>query len=408
MNTWAEINAKKYGEMAMSMIQAANLNAGDFIREAWPPSFRIVHQPTQNYFVFGGEDGGAMWTQPGYPRRTQQTGRGHFEGWDTKIRYFEGWLGRLKEFLAAIAEHSKSKPTAPSPAKAAEPQADQAKELDRLQISGPDGIELLLEEYADGYVWKFHSKSLQDIDQARLEIVSARSFDPEKREFRKAREFVVRWSGIRQLKAGDQTKGIRFFVFKGDHLEFGNTNGMGELFWPSGDPSANRRWLLSLRVVGLSREWPIELDLIWTHNTKDIDLKVICADAVMDKPSDESHADGERSGGEPSPRKGEATSAGEHPGKTPPPDLLDRVPTDDPNYLLVKKGFLQSWADSHGLVAAAFEGLMSLTDYVAGCVRTFEQGAQIQVAFKDSISVTAKCDEMDVMMNESIRLFNDS
>ena len=69
VNTWAEKTAKKYGEMAMSMIQAANLNVENFIQEVWPPSFRIVHQPTQNYFAFGGEDGRAMWTRPGTPAR---------------------------------------------------------------------------------------------------------------------------------------------------------------------------------------------------------------------------------------------------------------------------------------------------------------------------------------------------
>ena len=104
-----------------------------------------------------------------------------------------------------------------------EPGPDQSKELARFGIHGPDDVDLLLEEYADGYVWKFQSKSLQDIDQIRLEIFSARSFDSGKNAFRAGREFAIQWSGIRNLKAGDQTKGVRFFGFKDDHLDFGNT-----------------------------------------------------------------------------------------------------------------------------------------------------------------------------------------
>jgi hypothetical protein len=153
-----------------------------------------------------------------------------------------------------------------------EPEINRAKELATFRVSGPDHVELLLEEYAAGYVWKFHSKSLEDIDQVRLEIVGARSFDPEKHAFRKSREFIVRWSAVRNLKAGDQTEGVRFFEFKVDHLEFGNTHGSGELPWPSGDLGARRRWLLSLRVIGLSNEWPIELDVRWALGTQVLEI----------------------------------------------------------------------------------------------------------------------------------------
>jgi hypothetical protein len=153
-----------------------------------------------------------------------------------------------------------------------EPEIGRTNELTRFIISGPDHVELLLEEYAEGYVWKFNSKSLEDIEQVRLEIVGARSFDSEKDAFRVSREFVVQWPAVRNLIAGDQTRGVRFLGFMGQHLEFGNTPGTGELSWPSGDLSARRRWLLSLRVIGLSREWPIELDVRWTLGTQVLEL----------------------------------------------------------------------------------------------------------------------------------------
>jgi hypothetical protein len=88
--------------------------------------------------------------------------------------------------------------------------------------------------------------------------------------------------------------------------------------------------------------------------------------------------------------------------------LLERILPDDPNHIVVKLGFLQSWADSHGLVADAFDGKVSLSDYVEGCIRTFDQGAQIHVAFKDATSIAARCREIDRMARKSIGLFSNS
>ena len=103
--------------------------------------------PTQNYFAFGGEDGGAVWTRPGYPEGTQQTGRGHPEGWDTKIRHFGGWLGQLEEFLDAIAEHSKRKTAAVTP-----PIASEARKLTGRRIWPDLGFRDLMT--SNFYYWK--------------------------------------------------------------------------------------------------------------------------------------------------------------------------------------------------------------------------------------------------------------
>jgi hypothetical protein len=106
MKSWADINEKKYGEKANSMIQAANLNLKDFVRESYPPSFRLVYLPTQDHFAFGDEEEGASWTRPGYPGQTSQTGRGPLQSWDAKIQYFEEWLAKLQELVTAAEEHS--------------------------------------------------------------------------------------------------------------------------------------------------------------------------------------------------------------------------------------------------------------------------------------------------------------
>jgi hypothetical protein len=141
-----------------------------------------------------------------------------------------------------------------------------------IRVSGPEEIELLIEPYSNGFVWKAHNRNLHAIDQLRLETISLRSFDWKKLAFREAIEFVVRWSPIRGLAAGELTKGIAFIRFEDDHVECGNTRAVGQLSWPSGDPSPNRRWLLTMKVVGLPQEWSVTLDLHWILGTKRFDL----------------------------------------------------------------------------------------------------------------------------------------
>ena len=85
--------------------------------------------------------------------------------------------------------------------------------------------------------------------------------------------------------------------------------------------------------------------------------------------------------------------------------LLDSISPDDPNFK-AKTAFLQAWADSHGVVADAFGGKISLRDYVESCA--FDQGAKIHVSFKDDSSIQERCGHIDVLAAESIRLFNRS
>jgi hypothetical protein len=145
MKTWAEINAKKYVEIANSKIQALGLRVGDFVHEADPPLFKIVHLPTGDYFSFGGENGGAKWTRPGHPGKMRQTGRGRAESWETKIKHFDGWLEELKSLLAAIVEDTRDSALPPPAAVAPSGPLDIDKDRTGLSISGPDDIKLLKE-----------------------------------------------------------------------------------------------------------------------------------------------------------------------------------------------------------------------------------------------------------------------
>src|SRR5260370_34416042 len=89
-------------------------------------------------------------------------------------------------------------------------------------------------------------------------------------------------------------------------------------------------------------------------------------------------------------------------------DLLERLSGDDPNYELAKGYYLETWADSHGLVAEVLSGRVSPSDFVERCVRTFDQGARTQVAFDDATPIRARCRELDRMAKKFIRQFSES
>ena len=142
-----------------------------------------------------------------------------------------------------------------------------------IQLCGPDEVELLIEPYRDGYVWRIRNDRLEAIKNIRFEVVGVQSFDRKKAAFRDATTtFRAPWPAIRKLLSGDLTKGIIFVAFEGDGLRLGQTKGTNWLPWPSGDPSIERRWILNMRVVALSREWPIGLDLRWRVGTQTLEL----------------------------------------------------------------------------------------------------------------------------------------
>ncbi|MGA3238350.1 MAG: hypothetical protein ABSG03_18820, partial [Bryobacteraceae bacterium] len=79
-------------------------------------------------------------------------------------------------------------------------------------------------------------------------------------------------------------------------------------------------------------------------------------------------------------------------------DFLEKLSEDDPNYTVAKRFHLEAWADSYALNAKAFAGRASLSDYVEGCINTFNQAARTQVAIQDAATIPEKCRQFDVMV----------
>jgi len=141
-----------------------------------------------------------------------------------------------------------------------------------ITIAGPDETFLLIEHRGDRYQWRLRNDSLSDYKTLQLEIMDARSFSAKHSAFRDPMGFRFRWPLVEELPSGHLSRGEVFLRFEGDKVGFGDTTGTHLLPWPNGDPSTTRRWLLSMRVVGLSREWPIELDLQWVLGTRMLEL----------------------------------------------------------------------------------------------------------------------------------------
>jgi hypothetical protein len=72
-----------------------------------------------------------------------------------------------------------------------------------LRIQGPDDIELLIERYPSGYVWKILNGSLHAIAQSGLEIVITQSFDSKKLAFRERIASRIGWTSQETLCGRD-------------------------------------------------------------------------------------------------------------------------------------------------------------------------------------------------------------
>jgi hypothetical protein len=189
-------------------------------------------------------------------------------------------IGGLYLYLQGVDSHSYEEPGSHAPGASAHigalTQRSEGAESEgyqqELAIPGPDDMELLISPAGHCYVWRIHNRSLCAVKQLRLEIRSIRSFDSSKRAFREAGASEFRWQAVNKLDPGFVTQPEIFIRFEGDHLGFGDTGGSHLLPWPNGDNSTVRRWLLNMRFVGLSKEWPVNLDLRWTVGTKTLEM----------------------------------------------------------------------------------------------------------------------------------------
>ena len=288
----------------------------------------------------------------------------------------------------------KSLPVPPQHSEASGPSGTANSGAQGIHLLGPDDVELLIEPYDDGFVWRIRNRRIGAIQKIRFEIRGVQSFDAEKAAFREATTtFRAYWLPIHNLSSGEQTKGIIFVALEGEGLRLGESGGMNLLPWPNGDQATARRWLLNARIVEPSKEWPIQLDLRWTAGTKAFELK--------------QYADMTQAHMTPAPGSLKFSSGRKVEARPKRRDFLERLSPDDPNYEAAKRFYLEAWADSHGLVAEKLAGRASLSDILEGCVRTFEQAAELHVAFEGATPLPARCRELDRMARKSIHEFSD-
>jgi hypothetical protein len=125
---------------------------------------------------------------------------------------------------------------------------------------------------SDCYLWKIHNGALQSLREIRLELTSIQTFDERKSALRERISLGFRWPVVRDLGAGAWTNEAVFLRVDGDQVRLWNHDATPTLPWPNGDQSPIRCWRLVMRVIGLPSEWPIELDLRWTVESRRLEI----------------------------------------------------------------------------------------------------------------------------------------
>jgi hypothetical protein len=165
-----------------------------------------------------------------------------------------------------------------------------------IEIAGPDDVELVIgpaqQRFAvsiappstirpatDCQLWSIHNNGLRSLREIQLEISVTQSFDQKKGAFRELVNLDFRWPRLNNVGAGEWTEPAIFLRADGDHLRLWNSDATPILPWPNGDKSVERRWRLSMNVIGLSDEWPIELEVRWTPAAKTIEV-MHCGDRI--------------------------------------------------------------------------------------------------------------------------------
>jgi hypothetical protein len=161
-----------------------------------------------------------------------------------------------------------------------------------VQLRGPDDVELSIYPAGECYVWQLRNAGLRTLREIRLEVRTLQSFDDSKRAFREPLIFSFRWPLVKELGAGSLTEKFVFVRFEGDQVGLWNIGGSHLLPWPNGDLNQTRCWRLSMNVIGLSRDWPINLCVRWTLGTKILELTQVDNGAPADRtePNDNSTA----------------------------------------------------------------------------------------------------------------------
>ena len=157
--------------------------------------------------------------------------------------------------------------------------------LPEIRLIGPDRIELRIEPYAEGYVWRIRNGTLQKIERLNFEILAVQSFDAERGAFREAEgQFAGYWPMIPPLKSGDVTTGVIFLTFQEGRLRLGHTISANWLPWPTGDHAIDRRWRLLMRVRWDSHEWPMTMEARWRVGTNSVELLEVDGNTVAAAP----------------------------------------------------------------------------------------------------------------------------
>lgn len=154
-------------------------------------------------------------------------------------------IGQLKPHFVAV-----SKPHSDVHLSRAEDGLPSMKEDVLLSSPADVWVHVMGHPSEKGLILQLTNRTTHNIEECKVALRSAQSYDRTAQSFRddfgfKSRRLITQ----QHFLAGDMTAAAWLVRVKDDHLEIGDTQGEGSLFWPRGDQSELQAWKLHLRLA---------------------------------------------------------------------------------------------------------------------------------------------------------------
>jgi len=170
-----------------------------------------------------------------------------------------------------------------------------------LHLSSPANLRLNVKQHESipGLIFTVTNRRTKNIQDCRVRVVEAQSFDAEVSEYREGLALKISKLGLqKEILAGDETGPYWLLAVRNGRLELGNTSGEGGLRWPAADANDTQMWRLVLSVEAQDIEpWAPALTVEWQRATNKLGVREDSGYAPMPPthgPADAVKATGEK------------------------------------------------------------------------------------------------------------------
>jgi protein kinase-like protein len=146
-----------------------------------------------------------------------------------------------------------------------------------LHLSSPAKLRMNIKQHESmpGLIFTVTNRRTKNIQECRVRVREAQSFDAEVFEYREALVPKIPELGRQKgLLAGDETGPYWLLAVRNGRLELGNASGEGGLRWPAGDTNDTQVWRLGLSVEAQDIEaWAAAVTVEWEQATNTLKIR---------------------------------------------------------------------------------------------------------------------------------------